>query len=348
LEVVESSENRLGSTAGSAGSTMRAAVRRRYGSPDAVRNEEVVRPSARADEVLVRVQAAGVSIGDHHVITGKPYLIRLSPFGGIPRPRAPIPGMALAGRVCAVGEGVTSLRIGDEVFGEIGQGAFAEYVAAKALRFVPKPHNLSFEESAAVPWATAALQGLRDAGGVVAGQHVLINGGSGGVGTWAVQLARAFGAEVTAVCSTRNVPLMERLGASHVIDYTKQDFVGLGARFDMVLDCVGNRSLTDFGSVLSERGTYVACSGAGNDWVGPLFQIGQLVLRSLFTKQKLTTFFATPNRADLIVLKELVEAGSAKPVIERSYPLTEIADALRHVGNAHTQGQTVVRIGNEL
>lgn len=326
-----------------AGSTMRAVVHPRYGAPDVLACDEIERPRPGADEVLVRVHAAAASIGDHHVVTGKPYLIRLSPFGGLPRPRNRVPGAAMAGRVEAVGANVTTSRPGDEVYGEARNGAFAEYLVVPASRIAPRPSNLSFEEAAAAPWAVTALQGLR-AGRIKAGQRVLINGASGGVGTWAIQLAKALGAEVTAVCSTRNVAMVRALGADEVIDYTKQDFVDGGGRFDLMLDMVGNRSVSACTRVLTPRGTYVACSGRGGDWFGPLFRLGALLVTSLFTRRKLKTFVVSPNRDDLLFLKELIEAGKAKPVIERRYALSEVAEALRHVGEGHAQGQTVIQI----
>jgi NADPH:quinone reductase-like Zn-dependent oxidoreductase len=326
------------------GPTMHASVRRQYGTPDVLAFEEIERPAPGEEDVLVRVHAAGASVGDHHVVTGKPYLIRLSPFGGLPRPRNRVPGGAMAGRVEAVGARVTEFRPGDEVFGEATSGAFAEYVVVPARLLAPKPSNLSFEEAAAVPWAAAALQGLRDAGGLKAGQKVLINGASGGVGTWAVQIAKALGAQVTAVCSTRNVEKVRALGADEVLDYTQEDFVKGGARFDVMLDLVGNRPLSDCQSVLTPKGTYVACSGGGGDWVGPLFRLAGLFLSSLFTSRKLKTFIAAPNRNDLVFLKELVEAGKARPLIERRYALSEVSEALKHVGEGHAQGQTVIRI----
>src|SRR5882724_8738193 len=238
---------------------MRAIVHARYGTPDVLTYEEIERPVPGDDDVLVRVSAAGVSVGDHHIVTGKPYMIRLTPYGGVPRPRNLVPGACMAGRVEAVGAKVTAFRPGDEVFGD-ANGAFAEYLIVPASRIALKPTNLSFEDAAAVPWAAAALQGLRDAGGLQPGQKVLINGASGGVGTWAVQIAKALGAEVTAVSSTRNVERVRALGADHVLDYTEQDFVKGGARFDVMLDLVGNRSLSDCRSVLTPKGTYVPCS----------------------------------------------------------------------------------------
>jgi NADPH:quinone reductase-like Zn-dependent oxidoreductase len=325
---------------------MRAVVHSRYGGPEVLRVGELARPAPGEEEVLVRVHAACVSIGDHHVVTGKPYLVRLSPYGGLPGPRNRVPGTGLAGRVEAVGAKVTTFRPGEEVYGEALHGAYAEYAVVPARRLAPKPSNLSFEEAAAAPWAITALQGLRDAGGLVAGQRVLINGASGGVGTWAVQIAKALGARVTAVCSTRNVARVRAAGADEVVDYTREDFVAGGARFDVMLDAVGNRSLSECRSVLVPTGTYVSCSGGGGDWFGPLFAIARLLVTSWFTRQKLTAFLANSNQEDLLLLKELIESGKAKPVIERSYALGEAAEALRHVGEGHARGQTVLRISS--
>ncbi|HSK00979.1 MAG TPA: NAD(P)-dependent alcohol dehydrogenase [Kofleriaceae bacterium] len=319
-------------------------MHRRYGTPDALALEEVERPVPGDEDVLVRVHAAGASIGDHHVVTGKPYVIRLSPYGGVPRPRNPVAGASLAGRVEAVGANVTTVRPGDEVFGEATAGAFAEYAVLPAKRVAPKPTNLSFDEAAAVPWAITALQGLRDAGRLAPGQRVLLNGASGGVGTWAVQIGKALGADVTAVCSTRNVAMVRSLGADEVIDYTREDFAAGGARFDLMLDMVGNRPLSECFRVLRPRGTYVSCSGGGGDWVGPMFRLAAVLLRSLFTRRKLTTFVASPSREDLLWLKELVEAGKARPIIERRHTLREVPEALRHIGEGHAQGQTVIQI----
>jgi NADPH:quinone reductase-like Zn-dependent oxidoreductase len=248
---------------------MQAILHRRYGTPDVLAFETIERPVPGDSDVLVRVQAAGANIGDHHVVTGRPYLIRLTPFGGLPHPRNLVPGATMAGRVEAVGSKVNAFRPGDEVFGQASNGAFAEYVVMPENRLAPKPSNVSFEEAAAVPWGVTALQALRDAGGLKAGQKVLINGASGGVGTWAVQIAKALGAHVTAVCSTRNIETSRTLGADEVIDYTAQDFVAGGARFDLMLDLVGNRSLSECRSVLTPKGVYVPCAGGEGDWVGP-------------------------------------------------------------------------------
>jgi NADPH:quinone reductase-like Zn-dependent oxidoreductase len=224
---------------------MHAIVHRKYGTPDVLAYEEIERPVPADEDVLVRVHAAGASIGDHIIVTGKPYLIRLSAFGGWPRPRNLVPGACMAGRVEAVGAKVTTFRPGDDVYGEAATGAFAEYIVVPAKLIAPKPSTLSFEEAAAAPWGVNALQGLRDSGGLKAGQRVLINGASGGVGTWAVQIAKALGGHVTAVCSTRNVEMVRTLGAHEVVDYTKHDFVDGGPRLDVMLDTVGNRSVSD-------------------------------------------------------------------------------------------------------
>jgi len=322
---------------------MRAFVRRRYGTPEVLTFETLERPVPVGDEVLVRVHAAGVSIGDHLVVTGKPYVVRLSPHGGLLRPRRPVPGMALAGRVEAVGEKVTTVRPGDEVFGDAPAGAFAEYAIVPAGRLAPKPSNLSFEEAAATPWAVTPLQALRDAGALRAGQKVLINGASGGVGTWAVQIAKAFGAEVTAVCSARNVEMVRALGADAVVDYTKEDFVGGGRRFDLAFDAIGSRSLSDFRKVLQPSGSFVSCSGGSSSWRW-LLGLAEMSLTSLFTGQKLKAFIVSPRRADLLSLKALVEAGKAKPVIERRYAFRDAPAALRHVGERHTRGQVVIQV----
>jgi NADPH:quinone reductase-like Zn-dependent oxidoreductase len=305
---------------------MHAIVHRKYGTPDVLAYEEIERPVPGDEDLLVRVHAAGASIGDHIIVTGKPYLIRLSPFGGWPRPRNLVPGACMAGRVEAVGAKVTTFRLGDDVYGEAATGAFAEYIVVPAKLIAPKPSTLSFEEAAAAPWGVNALQGLRDSGGLKAGQRVLINGASGGLGTWAVQIAKA-------------------LGAHEVVDYTKHDFVDGGPRFDVMLDTVGNRSVSDCRSALVPTGAFVSCTG-GTSMTRWLFRLAWMLLASRFTSQKLTTFMASPNQTDLLALTQLVEAAKLKPVIERRYALREVADALRHVGERHSQGQTVIQIAD--
>lgn len=321
---------------------MHAIVHRTYGSPDQLSYERIARPVPGDNAVLVRVHAAGVSIGDHHVITGKPYVIRPS-IGGIFRPGHLVPGATMSGRIEAIGANVKAFRPGDEVYGQAMAGAFAEYLAVPASMLAPKPRNLSFEEAAAAPWALTALQALRDAAELQSGQRVLINGASGGVGTWAVQIAKALGARVTAVCSTRHVELIRALGADEVIDYTQADFVEGGRRFEIMMDTVGNRSLSDCRKVLFPGGRYVSCSG-GNSGTRWMLRVLEAYVTSRFTSQKMPMFIVSPNQKDLLALTALIEADQARPVIECVYALNEAAQALNHVGNGHSQGQTVIRM----
>jgi NADPH:quinone reductase-like Zn-dependent oxidoreductase len=324
--------------------TMKAIVHREYGEPKALRIAEVAKPAPGDDDLLIRVVAACASIGDHHIITGKPYLVRLSPFGGFPRPRHAVPGAAMSGSVQAVGSKVTGIHVGDEVFGQALNGAFAEFIVMPANLVAHKPNNLSFEEAAAVPWGTTALQGLRDAGELKPGERVLVNGASGAVGTWAVQIAKALGAHVTAVCGTRNVELVRSLGADEVIDYTKSDFVTRGARFDVLMDMVGNRALADCKRVLKAGGRYVPCSVGGGDWLGPIVRIVGGQLTFLFGGKRMKMFMQKLNAADLVVLRELIEAGAIRPVIDRIWPFAETGAALHHVGAGHARGLNVVRV----
>jgi NADPH:quinone reductase-like Zn-dependent oxidoreductase len=322
---------------------MKAITRSEYGTPDVLRYEEIERPVPGEHEVLVRVRAAAASTGDHHVVTGKPYLIRLTPFGGVPRPRHRVPGACLAGVVEAVGAKVEGFRPGDEVFGQAPSGAFAEYVSVASHLLAPKPTGLPFDEAAALPWAVAALQGLRDVGRLQPGQTVLINGASGGVGTAAVQIARALGAHVTAVCSTRNLEMVRALGANEVVDYTKEDFVRPGARYDLVFDTVGNRRLTEYGSVLTDGGILVSASG-GDSGIGWAWRLVAMALLSLAGRRSYKGLFTRPNGKDLLVLKALADSESLRPMIEKRFPLSGTADALRHVGGGRAQGQTVIQV----
>jgi len=322
---------------------MRAVMRRRYGTPEVLTLEEIDQPTPGPDQVLVRVHAAAATIGDHHMVTGKPYVIRLSPFGGIGRPKFAGLGNAMSGRVEAIGANVTLFQIGDEVYGDAIAGAYADYVVVDAARIAAKPRNLSFEDAAASPWAVNALQALRDAGRLQPGQRVMINGASGGVGTWAIQIAKAMGAHVTAVCSTRNIDMVRSIGADEVIDYTKEDFVDGGARFDLVLDTVTNRPLSAYRSVLVPDGTYVSCGGGQSSWRW-LFRLARLSIISKFSRQRLVCFIVSPNREDLVRVTEIIEAGKARPVIESRYKLEKVVDAVRHVGEGHARGQTIVQI----
>lgn len=317
---------------------MKAIVQNGYGTTDVLELKELDKPAAGATDVLVRVRAASVHAGDWFTLMGVPYLARFA--AGWPRPRDYVPGYDVAGIVESAGGNVARLRPGDAVFGECGGGACAEYVCAAEDRFALKPGNLSFEEAAAVPVsALAALQGLRDAANVQPGQKVLINGASGGVGTFAVQIAKALGAEVTGVCSTRNVGLVRSIGADRVIDYTRQDFTRDGRSYDIIFDNVANRSFVDLKRVLAPGGKLIPNSGhAGIVYVFKAF------LRSLVVRQQGRPFLSTPNQADLLFLKSLIEDGTLKPVVDRTYPLNETAAALEHVGKRHAHGKVVILV----
>ncbi|WP_156161638.1 NAD(P)-dependent alcohol dehydrogenase [Nocardia vulneris] len=321
---------------------MAAVVAPRYGTGEVLRIERVARPNPRAGEVLVRVRAAAVCQGDAHLLTGTPYLLRLG--FGLRRPKDPVIGHDLAGEVVAVGAGVAGFRPGDRVFGQVGSGAFAEYACVSAQRLAPAPAGASFEELAAVPDSgMTALQGLRDAGRLRAGQRVLVNGASGGVGTFAVQLAKALGAEVTAVCSTRHLAAVRTLGADHVIDYTAADFTVGAARYDVLLDLVGNRTLRDCRRVLTPKGVFVSSAGApGGNWAGPVVWMGKMLLANLFVRQRIAVHLMRPQRSDLDYLADLIAAGKVRPLIEQHHPLAQAAAAVQHVIDGHAQGKTVI------
>ncbi len=324
---------------------MKAIVQDRYGSPDVLAFQEVDRPVAADNEVLVRVHAATVNARDWHIMRGDPYLARLS--FGLGGPKLKIRGTDFAGRVEGVGSAVTRFRPGDEVFGEM-DGAFAEYVCVPDDLVERKPANLTFEQAAAIPLAAnTALMGLRDVGQVKPGQQVLVNGASGGVGTFAVQLAKSFGAEVTAVCSTRNVDLVRSLGADHVIDYTREDFTRAGRRYDLVFDLVGNRSLTEFRRALTPAGALILSGGGvfeGGSLVGPLGLIVKARVLSRFVRHRLLILTVTPGRENLATLRELAEAGTITPVIDRTYPLSATADAIRYVETEHARAKVIVTV----
>ncbi len=315
---------------------MKAIVQHEYGSPDVLQLQDVDRPTVGDDDVLIRVHAAGVNPADWHYMTGTPNLIRIG-GGGFSKPKRSIPGLDLAGRVEAVGKNVGGFEPGDDVFGENKRG-YAEYAVAPEERLVLKPANLSFEEAAAVPIAAlTALQALRDKAQVQPGQKVLINGASGGVGTFAVQIAKSLGAEVTGVCSTRNVEMVRSIGADHVIDYTKEDFTQDGKRHDVILDTVGTRSLSDLKRVLIEKGIYV---GIG----GPKTSLRLLGRMPMFGSQKMVSMLAKQTEEDLVVLSGLLESGEMTPVIDRTYPLSETPEALRYLGEGHVRGKVVIAI----
>lgn len=323
---------------------MQAIVHDEYGSADVLRLEEVEEPDVGEREVLVRVGAACVNPYDWHAMTGLPLVFRLQ--SGLRGPRDNMLGADLAGRVEAVGSSVTRFRPGDEVLAEVESGSFAEYVAVSEEWAAPKPANLTMEQAAAVPMAAlTALQGLRDHGGIAAGKQVLINGASGGVGTFAVQIATVFEAEVTGVCSTRNVEMVRSLGADHVIDYTRDDFTRAGRRFDLIFDLIGNHSPSACRRVLTAGGTYVASFGQpGNRWLGPIAYLGRMLTMSPFVRQRMVTFVAKPNKEDFGYLEDLIEAGKVTPVIDRTYPLGETAAAMAYLEEGHARGKVVITV----
>ena len=321
---------------------MKAIVQDRYGNPEAVLGlQEIAKPAVKDGEALVRVHAASIHVGDWLVVTGLPYIAR--PAYGKPKGR--VPGTDIAGTVEAVGNGVTGLRPGDEVFGWC-TGAFAEYASAPADHFVPKPTSLTFEQAAAVGVsASTALQLLRDQGKIKPGQKVLINGASGGIGTFAVQIAKTFGAEVTGVCSTRNVEMVRSIGADHVIDYTREDFTRNGHRFDFILDNMANHSLSDTRRVLTPSGKLQSNNGtSGGRWFGTIGTVLKSATVSMFERRQLGPAIKFANRADLLVLKELIEAGKITPVIDATYALSDTGRGLAHVGEGHAQGTVVISV----
>ena len=322
------------------GGTMKAVVQVGYGSADVLESGEIGRPVAGDDDVLVRVHAASLAAGDYFGMRGMPFPIRM--FVGFPKPKKDyVVGADLAGVVAAVGRNVTRFKPGDEVFGECSR-ACADYACAREDRLVRKPHDLTFEQAAAVPTsALTALQALRDHGKVQPWQKVLINGASGGVGTFAVQIAKALGADVTGVCSTANVDMVRSIGADHVIDYTKEDFTRGAARYDLILDNVASHSFAAYRRVLAPGGRLLPSSGhAGMGYVVKAF------LLSLFVRQQGRPFISAPNQADLITLKEMVEAGRVTPVIDRRYPLSETVEAFRYLDQGHARGKVVIVVAD--
>ena len=316
---------------------MRAIVQDAYGSPDVLQLKEVADPALKDNELLVRVHAAALNAGDVFSMRGSPWLVRFSV--GFPRPKDYILGWDMAGRVEAAGEQVTRFLPGDEVFASCSH-TLAEYVSVAEEKAAPKPTNLTFTQAAAVPTAAVtSLQGLRDAGKLQPGQAVLINGASGGVGTFAVQIAKALGAEVTGVCSTRNVDMVRSLGADHVIDYTREDFTQGSRRYDLILDNVASRSFSELRRALTPRGVIVPNSGHG----GMSYVLKAFVL-SPFTRQVAGMYLASPNDKDLIVLRQLVETGKVSPVIDRTYPLQQTPDAFRYLEESHAQGKVVITV----
>ncbi|MFF2365165.1 NAD(P)-dependent alcohol dehydrogenase [Streptomyces sp. NPDC058122] len=324
---------------------MKAIAHDRYGSPDVLELREVDMPTVADHEVLVRVHAASVNARDWHLMRGDPYLARLAL--GLSGPKTKIRGTDFAGRVEAVGKAVRRFRPGDEVFGEV-DGAFAEYVCARDDVLEPKPAALSFEQAAALPLAgNTALMGLRDLGQVASGHEVLINGASGGVGTFAVQIAKAFGAEVTGVCSARNAELVRSLGADHVVDYAREDFTRNGRRYDVVFDLVGNHSLAEFRRALKPTGTLVLSGGGvfeGGSVVGPMALLIKGQVMSRFARHRLLVLTATPSRENLATLRELADSKKLTPVIDRTYPLSEAPEAIRYLEGEHARSKVVITV----
>jgi NADPH:quinone reductase-like Zn-dependent oxidoreductase len=320
---------------------MKAIVYRTYGSPDVLRLEDVPTPVPRDGEVLVRVHAASVNPLDWHLLRGKPYIVR--PTAGWRKPKRNIPGVDVAGVVEEVGRGVTLVKPGDEVFGEKSR-ACAEYVCGPEKLFVQRPANLTLEQAAALPvGAITALQALREKGNVRPGEAVLINGASGGVGTFAVQLAKHLGADVTGVCSTVNVELVRSLGADHVVDYTREDFTR-GRRYDLIVDNVGNRSLLAMRRALAPNGRAVLVGASKGDWVGPIARLLAAQQLSRFGTRRFVGMLTDIERDDLFFLKELAEAGRISPVIDRRYPLSEVPQAIRYVETMRARGKVVISV----
>ena len=319
---------------------MQAIVQDRYGSADVLQARDIDMPAISDDEVLLRVRAASIHVGDWILMTGVPHVMRMRT--GLSKPKIRVPGTDVAGTVDAVGAQVQSLRPGDDVFGWC-TGAFAEYACAPEDQFVKKPPNLTFEQAAAVGVsASTALQFLRDDASVQPGQRVLINGASGGVGTFAVQIAKTFGADVTGVCSTKNLELVRSIGADHVIDYSQEDFRAGAERYDVILDNVGNRSMADTRRALTPTGTLL--SNGGGHSAGKLGRVIRASLVSLVVRQQGRPSVKTQNRSDLVALKELVEAGEVTPVIGGTYPLRQTADAIAHIAAGHARGTLVIAV----
>lgn len=321
---------------------MKAIVYCDYGSPEVLKLEAVEMPVAAGDQVLVKVHAASVNPLDYHYMRGTPFVMRLD--GGVRRPKTTRLGVDFAGTVEAVGPDVRELEPGDQVFGG-RTGAFAEYVVASEGRLVRKPENISFEQAAAVPIAgVTALQALRDKAQVKPGQRVLINGASGGVGTFAVQIAKSLGAHVAAVCSTRNVPLVQSLGADVAIDYTRQDYTKLGQQYDAVIDMVGNHPVAAHKKVLKPNGVYVIVGGPKGRWLAPLDRIVSAAVQSRFGDQKFGMIMAKITKDDLGVLSELMRSGKVTPVIDRSYPLSEVPEAVRYLETGRARGKVIITV----
>ena len=322
---------------------MKAIVQDRFGSPeDVLKLKEIDKPMVEDDGVLVQVRAASIHIGDSHMTLGVPYVLR--PVFALSKAKNGVPGTDMAGTVEAIGKDVTQLQPGDEVFGPC-KGAFAEYVSVSQDGLALKPPKFSFEQAAALGTsAFTALQALRDQGNIKPGQKILITGASGGVGTFAVQIAKSYDAEVTGVCSTRNLDMVRSLGADHVVDYTREDFTRSEQRYDFILDNVGSHSLSHTRSALTPRGTLSSNGAPVSGWIGGLGYFATALITSLFMRQQERPFVSAANKEDLATLKDLAETGQVTPVIDRVYPLDQASDAVAHVGEGHSQGKTIITL----
>ncbi len=323
---------------------MKAIVQHKYGSPDVLDLEEVQKPIPKENQLLIKVQAASINALDWHFMRADPFFIRL--MSGFFAPKNKILGADIAGRVEAVGANVTQFQPGDEVFGSCGRGGFAEYVCASEDGILLKPANVTFEQAAAVPVAAiTALQGLRDTGGIQPGQKVLIHGASGGVGMFAVQIAKSFEAEVTAVCSTRNLEMVRSIGADHLIDYTQEDFTQNGQQYDLIFAVNGNRSIFDYRRALNSKGIYVVAGGSG---ARQMFQT--MLLGRWLSRREGKTMVSMPTakikKKDLIVLKEFLENGKIVPFIDKCHPLSEVPEAMRYIEDVHAQGKVVINVAH--
>jgi NADPH:quinone reductase-like Zn-dependent oxidoreductase len=331
---------------------MKAAIYTRYGPPEVVQIADVEKPVPKDDEVLIRVRAAAVNPYDWHFMRGEPYPVRIA-AGGLRKPKDSRLGADVAGEIEAAGKNITQFKLGDAVFGSC-KGAFAEYACASESNLALKPDNVTFEQAASVPIAAyTALQGLRRGGltkdgKIQPGQKILINGAAGGVGTFAVQIAKSFGADVTGVCSTKNVEMVRSIGANQVVDYTQEDFTKSARRYDVILDCVGNHSFSESRRVMNPRGIYVGAGGTSDNWmIGPLTGALKALVLSWFVSQKQVMVLAKPSKEDLTIMGELMAIGKVTPVIDRCYSLCEVPEAVRYLEAGHARGKVVITVDRQ-
>ena len=332
---------------------MKAAIYTRYGPPEVVQIADVEKPVPKDDEVLIRVRAAAVNPYDWHFMRGEPYPVRIA-AGGLRKPKDSRLGADVAGEIEAAGKNITQFKLGDAVFGSC-KGAFAEYACASESNLALKPDNVTLEQAASVPIAAyTALQGLRRGGltkdgKIQPGQKILINGAAGGVGTFAVQIAKSFGADVTGVCSTKNVEMVRSIGANQVVDYTQEDFTKSARRYDVILDCVGNHSFSESRRVMNPRGIYVGAGGTSDNWmIGPLTGALKALVLSWFVSQKQVMVLAKPSKEDLTIMGELMAIGKVTPVIDRCYSLCEVPEAVRYLEAGHARGKVVITVDRQI